>query len=186
MTEAAHEVRVIEAYRDYASPFNVAKTVRMLLGYVPAKYLAGLKTVVLMNKGAMSHDKRRRKLWSRGRKISMDRVLGTYHQAWKGDPAWIEIHVDRIISTLPGKSTKWVPPFLRTFAFAEVLYHEIGHHIHKTVRPEYREREDVADAWRDKLRRSFMRSRYWYLVPAAAVYKAITKPTSRSDKRRPA
>jgi len=111
MTEAAHEVRVIEAYRDYAPPFNVAKTVRMLLGYVPAKYLAGLKTVVLMNKGAMSHDKRRRKLWSRGRKISMDRVLGTYHQAWKGDPAWIEIHVGRIISTLPGKSPKWVPPF---------------------------------------------------------------------------
>jgi hypothetical protein len=40
-----------------------------------------------------------------------------------------------------------------------VLFHEIGHHIHFTVRPEYREREDVADVWKVRLERNYWRQR---------------------------
>ena len=163
---------LVEAYKNYAPPFDVVKTVRLLLRYVPAKYLVGLKTVVLTNQQAMSHDKRRQKLRSRGRKVAMQRVLGTYHQAWKGNHAWIELFVDKI-GDLP--EFKWLP-LLRTQAFAKVLYHEIGHHIHKTSEPEYREREDVADDWGRNLSRKFMRSHYWYLAPVALVYRLVTKP----------
>jgi len=49
--------------------------------------------------------------------------------------------------------------------FADVLYHEVGHHIHATRRPEYRDKEDVAEAWSAKLSRGFFQSRYWYLFP---------------------
>jgi hypothetical protein len=34
---------------------------------------------------------------------------------------------------------------------APVLFHEIGHHIQAAIRPEFQEREDVADRWQVKL-----------------------------------
>jgi len=57
----------------------------------------------------------------------------------------------------------------------QVLFHEIGHHIHRTVRPEHNEKEDVADKWAGKLNGNFVRKKYWYaipvLIPAVKVYK---------------
>jgi len=50
-------------------------------------------------------------------------------------------------------------------AFGEVLFHEIGHHMHRTRAPEFKEREDVADSWEKRLSRVFFRKRYWYLMP---------------------
>ena len=47
----------------------------------------------------------------------------------------------------------------------EVLYHEIGHHIHAEHRPVYKGKEDVANYWRRKLWSKFARRRYPYLVP---------------------
>lgn len=120
--------------------------------------------IVLTNHDALSHDKRRRKLWSRRRKVPLKYALGSYHQAWKGDPAWIDLFVDRITAyyTFPFMFRLPILPYM---PFGEVLYHEIGHHIHKTIRPEFQEREDVADKWRDKLTRRFIRQQYWYLMP---------------------
>jgi hypothetical protein len=65
---------------------------------------------------------------------------------------------------------------LRNISFAKVLYHEIGHHIHKTSRPEFHEREDVADSWKHKLVRRFARKHYWYLRPLAIGYRLLTNP----------
>jgi hypothetical protein len=56
-------------------------------------------------------------------------------------------------------------PVLKDVAFARVLYHELGHHIHTTLQPEHGEREDVAEEWGRKLTRSFVRRKYWYLLP---------------------
>ena len=179
MPETDSGPAIVEAYKNYSPPFNVAKTVRILLHYVPAKYLAGLKTIVLTNQQATSHNKKRRKLWSRGRKIPMDRVRGTYHQPWKGNPAWIELFVDKIAPPDTPTVALWVP-IIRYFFVGDVLYHEIGHHIHKTQKPEYREREDVADEWGTKMGGKFLQTRYWYLVPAfkvfARVYRRRRKP----------
>ena len=49
--------------------------------------------------------------------------------------------------------------------FSEVLFHELGHHIHRLHRPEYEGRENVADKWSKKLSTRHLRSRYWYLIP---------------------
>jgi hypothetical protein len=55
----------------------------------------------------------------------------------------------------------------RTAVFAKVLFHEIGHHVHRTVSPEFREKEDVADDWGKKLTQNYFRKHYWY-VPELA------------------
>jgi len=70
-------------------------------------------------------------------------------------------------------------PFLRDLVFGHVLFHEVGHHIHRTIRPEHTEREDVADTWAGKLSANFIRKRYWYalplLIPAFKVYKFMRR-----------
>ena len=42
-------------------------------------------------------------------------------------------------------------PFIREGPIVDVFFHEIGHHIHHSIRPEFREREDVADVWMVRL-----------------------------------
>jgi len=72
----------------------------------------------------------------------------------------------------------WIP-FLRNIAFGHVLFHEIGHHIHETIRPQHDEKEDVADTWAGKLNANFIRKRYWYalpvLIPALKMYKIMRR-----------
>jgi hypothetical protein len=58
-------------------------------------------------------------------------------------------------------------PFGRTACFANVLFHEIGHHVHATVRPEFREKEDVADDWGKKFMANYFRKHYWYIPKPA-------------------
>jgi hypothetical protein len=173
MPDTRSDPQIVEAYKNYTPPFDAAKVVRILLRYVPEQHLTGLRTIVLTNHAALSHDQRRRKLWSRGRKYSMNEIRGTYHQAWKGAPAWITVFVDATIETIP-QGVRWLP-ILRTHAFGEVLYHEIGHHIHKTSKPEFREREDVADDWKRRLEHRFGRRRYWYLFPVASAVMLARK-----------
>ena len=80
--------------------------------------------------------------------------------------------MDRILECLKGAS-RWLP-IAREIVFGHVLFHEVGHHIHTTIRPEHIEREDVADTWARKLGANFLRKKYWYavpvLVPMAKVY----------------
>jgi hypothetical protein len=58
---------------------------------------------------------------------------------------------------------------------AQTLYHEIGHHIHYTIRPEYKEKEDVADRWSKKLTAKFLRRKYWYIIPIAKTIGFFTR-----------
>jgi hypothetical protein len=71
-------------------------------------------------------------------------------------------------------------PSVQFIVIGEVFYHELGHHIHRTVRPEFRESEDVAESWRKNLSGSFIRKRYWYLLPvllaSARIYRRLRKP----------
>lgn len=72
----------------------------------------------------------------------------------------------------------WLP-FLRNIGFGPVLFNELGHHIHYTIRPEYTEKEDVADSWAGKLTVNLIRKKYWYLVPliipCVKVYKMVRR-----------
>jgi len=88
----------------------------------------------------------------------MAKARGLYHPEWHNNQAWIEIFVD---NTLIGWETGWSLKFsfLREGKIADVFFHEIGHHIHFTTRPEYREKEDVADIWKVRLEKSYLRRR---------------------------
>jgi len=78
--------------------------------------------------------------------------------------------------------------------FADVLFHEVGHHIHRAMVPDHRDPEVVADEWARKLREIYFRHRYWYfralsaiLAPAWKLFgKRLMKPfeveMSKADK----
>jgi hypothetical protein len=76
----------------------------------------------------------------------VDEIFGVWRKGW-----WLKLSL-------------W-----REMLVSDVLFHEIGHHIHAISHREYRERETVADEWRDRLQGRYLRSEYsWLLVVALA------------------
>ncbi len=151
--------RVVVSFSDYTPPFDVSSLVERMLEFVPPRYLLGLREVVLTNKVGLTRARRRSVTKSRGRKVKILQARGLYHPAWKGKQAWIEIFVD---STLAGHEKGWwqwllLFGYFRENALGGVLFHEIGHHIDATHRPEFREKEDIADDWSKKLGREWFR-----------------------------
>lgn len=136
----------------YVPPFDVAAAIVKMLDPIPPKYLSGLSEIVLTNTAGLPRKLRRSMTKSRKRKVRTAEALGLYFQEWKGQPAWIKIYVNNVLRNW--ESGFWLKlRFLREMLLGDVLFHEIGHHIHRTVRPEFREREDVADEWKTKLQR---------------------------------
>jgi hypothetical protein len=55
--------------------------------------------------------------------------------------------------------------FVAFTVIGRVLFHELGHHIHLTTRPEFKEKEDVADDWSKRLMRNAVRRRHRFMRP---------------------
>jgi hypothetical protein len=177
-----HGVIVSEAYKDYQPHINARKVVERLITAVPANQLRGIKTVVLTNSDNLNHNQRRGKTWSRRKKVRLRECCGLYYHKTTQSEAWVEIFVDNILSCWPCP-LHHIPILLDMF-FAEPLYHEIGHHIHATQRPEYKEREDVADEWSRKLCHPYFKRRYWYLIPLVWIVKVFRKSYGILKKRK--
>lgn len=182
MADEKPSVEVIESYRDYAPSLPAKKIVERLLRYAPAEQLIGLKSVILRNASGLSHKERRAKTRSRGRKVKVGESLGTYRQKTAKRPAYIELFIDNMVSSAP-KPVFWFS-LPRYFMFGSVLYHEIGHHIHKTQRPKYKEKENVADEWAMWLTLRMLKRRYWYLVWILYVMRLFRKSYWRKRKER--
>lgn len=163
MTTLKPSVEIIESYKDYEPPIDAKAVTRKLIENIPQKYLLGLGQIVITNQSGLPRRELRKKVTSRKRKLSMDRIRGFYHYRTASSPAWIEIFLDQIVTLELGFYQKI--PFLREQAFSGVLYHEIGHHIHTVHHPEYRECEDIAEEWKAKLWRQYVKKKYWYLLP---------------------
>jgi hypothetical protein len=161
-SKALTSPQVIVTFVGYEPPFDVATTAQRILDSVPRKYLTGLGTVVLTNSGALPSKRRNNIIKARQRKVRTGAAAGLYHPAANGNRAWIEIFVD---NTLRGWERGWWlrVPFIRESKLSDVLFHEIGHHIHYAVRPEYREKEDVADVWKVRLQRNYHQQRFAWL-----------------------
>jgi hypothetical protein len=159
-----NEIAVREFYNEFSPPRYARRLVSRLLFTVPLKYTRGLDSVVLTNLSGAPRRWRLGKVTSRKRRVPQDRVLGRYHHAHKGQPAWIELYVDRLVA---GVSYHGFVPFARTACFGMVLFHEIGHHVHTTIRPEFSEKEDVADDWGKKLMKNYMLKHCWYIPKPA-------------------
>ncbi|MGB6130502.1 MAG: hypothetical protein WCC14_00335 [Acidobacteriaceae bacterium] len=163
-----------ESFSGYKPPFNVVRAVQRMLDFVPPRYLNGLSAVVLTNSDALPQRRLRRKTKSRGRKVATSRALGIYHPARYRQPAWIEIFVDRIF-----RDEKWFwhrVRFMRESTLGDVLFHEIGHHIHYTVRPEHREKEDVADVWQVRLAHSYFQKSFPLICGSVHVFERLAGP----------
>jgi len=169
------EIRINEAYRDYTPPFNAAAIVHKLLRTVPVKYLQGLDCVVLTNDIALSRKDRVGRVWCRKRKYDKSRVLGRYRPRSRTCLPYIELRVDKLVAAFKAVPLPFRVPFLRDVIFGHVLFHEVGHHIHHTIRPEHNEKEDVADTWAGKLNANFVRKTYWYGPSVLRIYKFMRR-----------
>ena len=155
-------MEIVEAYKDWQPPIDGRKAVAAAISAVPNEHLIGLDRVVLTNAGGLNRSQRRKKTRWRGRTRNSREALGTYAQPWQGRAAYINLFVDNIIAQCP-RAAK-LPP-IRNALFADILFHEIGHHIHVTRTKQFRQREDVADDWARSLGESYLRGRRWYLAP---------------------
>jgi len=157
--ESAKLPKIVSRYSGYAPPFDPEPIVTRLVESVPPGYLVGLSEIVLTNSSGLSRQLRRSVTKSRSRTVRISSVRGLYHSARNDGRAWIEVFVDNTLEPL--RKGWWLKiPFVREFAIKDVLFHETGHHIHATVRPEFREREDVADVWKVRLDREYLRHRH--------------------------
>jgi len=172
----------VEAYRNFEPPSSFKRDVEMLVSYVPLKYFVGLKTIILTNKAGLTRDKRRQKIWSRNHKILLSDALGTYSAGTRSSPASVSLYVDNIVDSDP----EWFKrlPVFGHGTLAQVLYHEIGHHIHRAIRPVYKGKEDVANDWSGKLWGNFCRKHYWYVYPLLWLLARVFVPLAKWSMRR--
>ena len=168
----------VASFSWYTPPFDPVPTVERMLASVPPKYLVGLKEVVLTNSSGMPRKLRRSVTKARKRKVRIVEAAGLYHAAWHGNRAWIEIFID---NKLRGVERSWwlEIAYLRETVLAGVLFHEIGHHIHATTHPEYRDKEDVADTWKLKLNRQYFRSQHPWVRICAYPFRPLLRPIVR-------
>jgi len=152
-------VRVHEFYGNFVAPFDALTLTAKLLQYAPERYLVGLYAIVLTDISALPRYRRRAHARG-GYQVGTDYIRGLYHH---GEEPWIEIFVDRLIEHFP--QSTWKLPVMRDLFVAEVVYHELGHHIHATHHPEYQDIEKVARRWSGKLTWRYLTRRYWYLYP---------------------
>lgn len=182
------KVPIYEQYKDYEPPFNVRRAVERMVATVPDKYLVGLGSVVLTDETALNRKRARQMTQSRGKKVSAGKALGLYHPAWGSDPAWIELRIDSIFANFPRRLSF---PLMREASLADVFFHELGHHIHAEHRPEFKEKEDIADRWSKKGTGNYIWRRFWYLAPffrilrwADAVFDIRGRLTNRTTAKR--
>jgi hypothetical protein len=177
-----NSIIIREAYKEYEPPFDVAATVNRLLNGVPKKHIIGIKTVVLSSSLNLNKKVKNTKVHVRGKAYKIGECRGQYTAKWKAQPAWIEVWVDNTLRQWPKGFFHF--SIFRDIAISEILFHEIGHHIHKTQAPEYKEKEDVADSWMRKLNRYYYRRQYWYLAPMLLVIRFVLKPIAALIKKR--
>lgn len=175
------KVKIVEQYLEYSPPVHVYASVSLLMRHTPEKYLEGIQKIVLTNSASL-RSSHKGKYWAGDRRIRPADSRGMY---WNGH---IFLVMDRIFHEYP--EVLLLLPIIKSYAIAEVFYHEVGHHIHKCEEPGYREnKEVVADEWKEKLLTAFLFKRYWYLasilrIYAKSVHPVVLKATGRSSDKK--
>ncbi len=149
------------------------RTLCNMLACVPKQYLVGLDQVVLTDAEGQPRRERRKKTYSRKRKVSLIKSLGFYRHARHDSRAYIQLYIDCIYPSgrpEPNWYERAIAPLLRPafvrVRLAFVLYHEIGHHIHAEQCPEHREKENVADMYMWRLMKHLLLRRCYLVIPA--------------------
>lgn len=156
-------VKVREAYTKSRPSVDFRWAVGTIVDALQPKYLIGLEEIVLRDASGFTRQEMKQTTRSRGRKVLINECRGLYYARTPRQGAMIVLFIDNIIGKLP----LWVfrVPLFRDILLARTLFHEIGHHIHSHMHPEYKDSEAVANHWRQTIRREYFRKRYWYLAP---------------------
>lgn len=163
------KVKIVEQYLDYAPPVPVNGTVQLLMSHVPAEHLQGLRKVVLTNSTSLLQSHKGKYEFD-GERLRAADLRGFYGKGY------IFLVMDQILRHYPDSFL--LVPMIKRLAIGEILYHEIGHHIHRLEQPGYRDnREEFADKWSDDLLLAFFEKRYWYLAKPLIGYKRFLHPT---------
>jgi hypothetical protein len=166
-----NKVKIVEDYYNYYPPVHVYGSLELLLRYVPEEHLRGLRQIILTNSEQLQ-GQMKGKITSEKQRIRPSDCRGLY------GVGHIRLIMDRIFDPYP--EIFLLVPVIKTYAIGEILYHEIGHHIHQMEEPGFRDRkEEVADEWGDKLMRIFLRRRYWYLGGFRVVLRPLWPLISR-------
>ena len=161
----ATKVKIVERYQDYRPPVRLYGSLELLLRYVPEEHLDGLHTIVVTNseymrkahKGKLTQDK--------------ERFRPADCQGLYGD-GQIWLLLDKIFVS----ESVMIIPALKTLFIGDVLYHEIGHHIHAMEQPGFKkEKEEFADECKDRLMETFLKQRYWYLLGFLKLFAPVLR-----------
>ena len=168
-------VKIVPQYHNYAPPVDVYRSLRILLRNVPDEHLVGLHKIIVTNSECV-RGSYRGKLLSEKRRIRPADCSGLYH---KGH---ILLLIDQIFLGCPELLLLFPP--IKTFLIGEVLYHEIGHHIHRLQEPGFRaNKEAFADEWKETLLNNFMRQHYWYLAGIVRLAADCIRPIARKWRK---
>lgn len=160
-------VVIRQDYKEYVPPRWVTPTVERLVGSLADAHFNGLSAIVLTEASQVKG----RKDGRRPRANRSAIAAGRYHQRWRGEPAWIELIVDNVVRDIP-RPLRFLQ-FARDVAFARVLFHEVGHHLHATVGSAGREGESGARAWERRLSIMHFRQRYWFVRPLSPFFRPL-------------
>ncbi|MBX3301218.1 MAG: hypothetical protein KF693_03280 [Nitrospira sp.] len=157
---------VSESYASYDPPKGTAKLVVSLLDNVPSRVYIGLAQVCLADASSLSRARRRLKTTQKAR---VGETRAVYWPPSIREPARIEIFVDKVLSQLPSIFRKI--EFFRELVIAQVLFHELGHHLQaqRKVRLRRMKEEGFAEAIAAKLLRRLINRKYKFLKPFIAV-----------------
>src|SRR5262245_42118779 len=90
-------VPIREDFQGYAAPRWFKRTVERLLGSLSSAHTQRLSAIVLTNSARAM----RRKGGRSSRRQRRGTPIGRYHPAYRGERAWVELIVDRIVGDMP-------------------------------------------------------------------------------------
>ena len=170
---------VREDYGRYVPPKWIRPTVERLLAGIPVAYSSGLGAIVLTNSSMIGAGKTQRVA---GRKYHRNACRGFYHRAYRGSHASITLVVDNILKSAPRAAQAFRPT--RDAILANVLFHEIGHHLDRTLGAAAPSGEAAAENWRHRLGRHYFQRRYVWLRPLARALHPVVRQLAQREKLR--
>jgi hypothetical protein len=152
----------IQEFYKSAPPVNAKGVVENLLLAVPSEYLTGLECIILCDVPSFKEH------YGQEEKISDAR----YIRCRNGTNPVIEICVDKLVEGYEGFPLKL--SIVRDFLLSEVLYHEIGHHIHRTSKNNIGS-EAEAEKWRKIFQERYLLKRHWLILIPLLIFSKLFK-----------
>jgi hypothetical protein len=163
-------IEIYESYKAYVPPHWVRPTIERLLDSVGPEHVGGLRPIVLTDSASIGRGKARRVA---GKRYERSACRGFYYQEWRGKPAWIQLVTDNIVAGYPKFLLRI--QLLRDLLLAEVLYHEVGHHLQNRIGSNKRGDEGAAEYWSERFSKIHASRHYSYL----RLVRFILKPALR-------